>query len=256
MQWKEELALARRAAEAAGDVLKARMHDEKAVLSDAGRDIKLQADRDAEAVILEILKEGPHPVLAEESGEHGDWDDDALFWVVDPLDGTANYFRGIPVCAVSIGLCRGNHTVLGIILDFNRDEIFEGIVGEGAWLNGKPMRVSTVTDPKQGFLGTGFPSNYNLNSDRFGETLRLLKQYKKVRMTGSAAITLAYVACGRFDVYLEESILLWDIAAGVALIEAAGGIVTVDKVDGPDWSRRAICGANEAILAPIMSMRD
>lgn len=253
MKWKYEFELAREAAKTAGGLLQEWAGKEKAVLSEDGRDVKLQADRDAEAAILEILQRGSHPVLAEESGETGEWSGDTPFWVVDPLDGTANYFRGIPSCAVSIGLCCGEQAVLGIVLDFNRDEIFEGVVGEGAWLNGAPMKVATVTDPKQGFLGTGFPVNLDLDDQHMRRTLGLMRQYKKVRMTGSAAITLANVACGRFDAYLEENMFLWDIAAGLALIEAAGGVTHVSQSGDKPWMRRAICGSCPEIIAPLMA---
>lgn len=252
MQWKDELELAKRAALKAGALLQEWSAGDKAVLSDAGRDVKLQADRDAEAAVIAVLRESAHPILAEESGEHGDWDGDTPFWVVDPLDGTANYFRGVPSCAVSIGLCRGDTALLGVVYDFNRDDIFEGVVGEGAWHNGAPMRVAEVKEPKQGFIGTGFPTNYEMSDDNLTKSMKILRQYKKIRMPGSAALALAYVAKGWFDVYLEESILLWDVAAGIALIEAAGGVVHADRIPGPDWALRVVCGSCDEMLAPIL----
>ncbi|MDP7640031.1 MAG: inositol monophosphatase family protein, partial [Candidatus Hydrogenedentes bacterium] len=156
MTWSTELELAVVAAKAAGSLLLEAARRPVTILSEEKNDTKLQVDRDAEALILDLLAPSGHPVLAEESGEHG-LTEGAPFWVVDPLDGTLNFSRGIPMCCVSIALCVPDAPVLGVIYDFNRDECFMGGEGLGAWLNAKPMSVSPTDQPKNAVLATGFP---------------------------------------------------------------------------------------------------
>lgn len=247
MQLAAELSLAEAAAREAGALLRAHMQSEQTVLCQEGRDIKLQADRDAEAIILSRLASSGHAVLAEESGEHGDLNEESLSWIVDPLDGTFNYSREIPVCAVSIGLCRGRTPLLGVIYDFNRDELFSGVVGEGAWLNGKPMRVSTETVTSQAVLCTGVPSRSNFSEASLLEFIHRIKNFKKVRLIGSAAVMLAYVACGRADAYMENEIMWWDVAGGLAIVQAAGGWTELKDSPSIPWGCRVRCAGNAAV---------
>lgn len=247
MELEQELKLAELAAREAGTLLRERMRRDQTVLSQIGRDIKLQADRDAEAIILDRLAPLGHAVLAEESGAHGKLDDANLNWVVDPLDGTFNYSRQIPICAVSIGLCRGRKPLLGVIYDFNTDELFSGVVGEGAWLNGKPMRVSGVAETAQAVLCTGVPARTNFSTEALTEYVHRIKSFKKVRLIGSAAVMLAYVACGRADAYLENDIMWWDVAAGLALVQAAGGWTELIESDHMEWGCRVRCAANRLL---------
>jgi len=213
-------------------------------LSEIGRDIKLQADQDAESIILKALAETGYSVLAEESGEHGLLEGDDPYWVVDPLDGTMNFNRGLPECCVSIALCQGQDPVMGVIYDFNRDECFQGIVGEGAWLNDAPMSVSGISERSQAVLCTGFPTHRSFDSDSLEEFIRSAQDFKKVRMLGTAALMVAYVACGRADAYLEDSIMLWDVAAGIALVRAAGGYAEMKPSPRKKWGRIVRCGSH------------
>jgi len=245
--WHAELELAVRAAVAAGELLRQIFTKTQTVLADTGHDIKLQADRDAEAVILKVLRVSPYPVVAEESGEHGDLRAGGPFWVVDPLDGTANFSRGVPQCCVSIALSRPDDPILGVIHDFNRDELFTGIVGAGAWHNGRPMAVSAVTHPKDGILSTGFPADFDFDDAGTRQMADQLRKFKKVRMIGSAALAMAYVACGRFDAYFEINTRFWDIAAGAALVKAAGGDVEITSTDKGTWARHVRGAANRSI---------
>lgn len=248
MDWSEELQLAKGAALAAGALLSDRLNVAKTVLKEEGRDIKLQADRDAEAVILNILSESSYNVLAEESGEHGDLTGDAPFWIVDPLDGTMNFSRGIPLCCVSIALCQGENPVLGVVYDFNRDECFTGIVGEGAWLNDDPMRVSVIKEAAKGILTTGFPVRFSFEDEEsFREYMEAARRFKKVRLIGTAALAAAWVACGRVDAYGENNVMFWDVAAGVALIKAAGGMCELKPGDASKWACRIRAASNETI---------
>ncbi len=250
MNGRDELDLATRAARQAGAMLREAMRRDKQVLSATGRDIKLQADRDAEAVILDVLRDSQFNVLAEESGEHGALDGGAPFWIVDPLDGTMNFSRGIPLCCVSIALSRIGEPILGVIYDFNMDELYTGIVGEGAWLNGEAMAVSGIDDASKAVLATGFPVNFAYDEAGLQAYLAMVTRFKKVRKFGTAALSLAYVACGRADAYAEDDIMFWDVAAGVALVKAAGGYARVAPSPTLKWARRVRCASRERIWEP------
>jgi len=250
MRWQAELDLATRAARAAGTLLHDAFDQDKRVLSAEGRDIKLQADRDAEAAIIEVLGESDYNILAEESGEHGELGGGAPFWIVDPLDGTMNFSRGIPLCCVSIALSRPDDPFLGVVYDFNRDDRFAGVVGEGAWWNGQPMAVSGVAEAEQAILSSGFPVNFTYDDAGLREYTDMMRRFKKIRLFGTAALSLANVACGRVDAYAEDDIMYWDIAAGYALVAAAGGYVDMQPSGRIKWARRVRCAAREAIWKP------
>lgn len=215
------------------------------VLSEAAHDIKLEADRLAEARILQILRDGlPLPVLTEESGEHGDIDGASRLWVVDPLDGTFNYSRGMPMCCSSVGLWAGDRPVLGAIYNFFHDELFTGIVGQGAWLNGKPITVSGVRDVAKASLATGFPHHQDFNDEPLRAFIRQVQSCKKIRMLGSAALMGAYVACGWLDAYAEDDIWLWDVAAAAAIGQAAGAVLTIRPGQAGRWAREVVLAAS------------
>ena len=227
-----EIAIA--AAKEASDALSARDENWQQVNANQGKDVKLEADLNAEKIILKHLNKTDVQVLSEEAGWVNANESDAA-WVVDPLDGTYNYLRGFPVSCVSIALVQGDRRILGVIYDFNRDEMFSGIVGVGATLNGQEMKVSTIDKKSDAVLMTGFPVRRDFSDEAMVEFASDLGQWKKVRMIGSAALALAYVAAGRADVYREENTMPWDVAAGCALIEASGGKVLMDgnTKDGP-----------------------
>jgi len=212
------------------------------------RDIKLVADQMSENLILGELREATGiPAFAEETGRHGSEHVNGLLWVVDPLDGTVNYSRSIPQCCVSIALLQHDVPVVGAIYDFIRDEMFTGIVGAGAWLNARVINVSQIDQRGHAILATGLPSRRDFSPEalsRFGQSLA---GWQKVRMFGSAALSLAYVASGRVDAYWEESIMPWDIAAGHAIVEAAGGAIRTSQAKN-DGSVDVI-GANPRLLA-------
>jgi myo-inositol-1(or 4)-monophosphatase len=247
MSWDQELALAKQAALEAGHALLAWSSGDKQVLSQEGRDIKTLADQDAERIILARLGGSGYPILAEESGATGILEGDGPFWVVDPLDGTLNFKRGFPLCSVSIALMRGRTPLLGVVYDFFRDECFAGVPGQGATLNDAPLRVSGVTDPKQGVLVTGFPTKSDHSEAGVRAVIERIQRFKKVRMLGSAALMLAYVAAGRADAYAEDDIMLWDIAAGLALVQAAGGYSDLRESDRVEWGVHIRCAANEGL---------
>lgn len=221
----ELLSIADRLARDAGEALKAHRAEWAVIAAEQGREVKIDADERAEAMILSALERAaPFPVISEEAG----WvraGESRYVWAVDPLDGSVNYLRGYPHCAVSIALLDGGAPVLGIVDCFAVGERFTGLVGTGAWLNGAPMRVSDIADPASGILQTGVPSRASPESMDLFESR--LKTWRKVRMIGSAASALAYVAAGRAEAYRESGSMIWDVAAGCALVRAAGGIFDI-----------------------------
>jgi len=249
MKWQKELELAKTAAKTAGNLLRELQRKPAHILNADGRDLKLHADRESEKVIIQGLKAASsYMILAEESGEHGSLDSDTAMWIVDPLDGTINFSRGMSLSCVSIALWRQNHPVLGVVYDFNRDELFSGIVGEGAWCNDETVVVSNVTNTNKAILTTGFPVNRDFESASIRDFLNSIQEFKKIRLLGSAALSLAYVACGRVDAYTEEDIMLWDVAAGIALVMAAGGWVEIKNSSRKKWARHVRCAANAEIF--------
>jgi myo-inositol-1(or 4)-monophosphatase len=190
-----------------------------------------EMDQRAEALILERLR-GAFPedaILAEELGAAGGRS--GRRWLVDPLDGTTNYAHGLPIFGVSIALEAARRLVLGVVYDPSRDEMFVGERGVGATLNDAPIRVSATPSVDASLLVTGFPYNIRETADtNLREYAAFSVRARAVRRLGSAAIDLAYVACGRFDAYWELRLGAWDVAAGAVLVEEAGGRVT--GIDG------------------------
>lgn len=232
---KDLLGVAEAAAAEAGAALRAHRAAWAVIEAEQGREVKIGADKRAEALILAALdKAAPFPVISEEAGWVGGGDRSAGYvWAVDPLDGSVNYLRDYPHCAVSIALLDGGAPVLGVVDCFVVGERFTGVVGEGAWLNGAPMRVSQIADPASGILQTGVPSRASADSMKLFEAR--LSSWRKVRMIGSAASALAYVAAGRAEAYRESGSMIWDVAAGCALVRAAGGEFHIggDRLDQP-----------------------
>ncbi|MCB9231302.1 MAG: inositol monophosphatase [Bacteroidia bacterium] len=148
-------------------------------------------------------------------------------WIIDPLDGTTNFVHGVPQYSISLALQYEEETILGIVYDVARDELFMAQKGKGAFLNGSPIHVSDCPNLGSALMATGFPYN---KSDRNTVLLAvlydILQQVQAIRRFGSAALDMAWVACGRFDGYYETTLNPWDIAAGILLVEEAGGRVT------------------------------
>ena len=248
VDWSKEREVAEGAAIAAAKHLRQAMTLPPEILCDAGRDVKLQADRDAEAIILDRLSETGYAVLAEERGMQGTWDPNEPIWVVDPLDGTFNFSRRIPACCVSIALMRGDTALLGVTYDFNGNEMFEAVAGQGAYLNGQRIAVAAPRPKSQAVLATGFSAHRNDDTVSVSEYIRYFIPYKKVRIIGSAALAMAYVACGRFDAYVDDGAMLWDVAAGISLVAEAGGHVECVPSDRKPWGRVTRVAANQGLL--------
>jgi myo-inositol-1(or 4)-monophosphatase len=249
------LDLATRAAARAGEALRTHRDDWSGIEAVQGREVKIAADKQAEALILDLItRESSLPILSEEAGWVGDHLKDGvdkLAWAIDPLDGSVNYIKGYPHCAVSIALMQGARPVLGLVDCFLLGERFAGIVGRGATLNGKPIRVSSVTEPSQGILNTGIPARAATEKASFTRFMEEILVWRKVRMIGSAAAALANVACGRADAYRESGAMLWDVAAGCALVEAAGGKA---RLEGAALDQPLIVTASNAALAARLGL--
>jgi len=213
----------------AGSILVDRLGRALQVSNKGDIDLVTEADLASEKLIIERIKSHypRHAILAEESGASefvagtGEWK-----WIIDPLDGTTNYAHGYPCFCVSIGLERAGTLEIAAIYDPMRDEMFAAERGQGATLNGRRMRVSDVDDLNRAMLCTGFPYNVRERPNFARDFANFTMEAQAVRRDGSAAIDLAYIACGRFDGFWEDGLNAWDVAAGVLLIEEAGGMVT------------------------------
>lgn len=222
------LALAEAAAAEAGAALLANRAGWSVIEAEEGREVKIEADKHAERLILDaISKASPYPIISEEAGwVRAQKAGERFVWAIDPLDGSVNYLRGYPHCAVSIALLDQGEPVLGVVDCFVLAERFCGAVGQGARLNGRTISVSTISEPGQGILQTGVPSRASPESMKLFE--ERLSTWRKVRMIGSAATALAYVAAGRAEAYRESGSMIWDVAAGCALVKAAGGVIRIE----------------------------
>lgn len=148
-------------------------------------------------------------------------------WVIDPLDGTTNFLHDVPIWCISVALCHKNKAVIGIIYDPNKDEMFVASRGNGSFLNGKRIQTSTRSILMDSLLVTGFPYDDFGREEQYIELFRsLMKKTRGIRRLGSAALDLAWVACGRFEAFYEYGLNPWDVAAGVILVEEAGGDVS------------------------------
>jgi len=220
-------------------------------------DLVTEADLASEALIIERVKSyyPKHSILAEESGEAIVLGGDTTWkWIIDPLDGTTNYAHGYPCFCVTIALEHNGEIVIGVTFDPTRNELFAAERGRGASLNNKPIHVSETEELGNSLIVTGFP--YDLKGrDNFSQHLTdMLLRSRGVRRDGSAAIDMAYVACGRFDGFWEEGLHAWDVAAGTLLIEEAGG--QVSYYDGSKFSIYAppICASNGLIHSVMLEV--
>ena len=216
----------------AGRVLVDRLGRALQISNKGDIDLVTEADVASEKLIIERIKSHypRHAILAEESGAtdgvdvvrgRSEWK-----WIIDPLDGTTNYAHRYPCFCVSIAFERDGELELGVIYDPTRDEMFAAERGQGATLNERLMKVSEVNELNSAMLCTGFPYNVRERPDFTRLFANFTMEAQAVRRDGSASLDLAYLACGRFDGFWEEGLNPWDIAAGVLLIEEAGGRVT------------------------------
>tara|TARA_B100001287_G_scaffold273212_1_gene276249 strand:+ start:510 stop:1259 length:750 start_codon:yes stop_codon:yes gene_type:complete len=232
VNFDKEIEIAIKAAKSAGKFLNEDKNNLNLKIKSNPKDTKLMADIKSEKLILDILNsESNYPVLAEETGKSSE-NLGEVFWVVDPLDGTANYNRNIPICCVSIGLVKNMKPLIGVIFDFNNDDIFIGDnINKLARLNNEDIKVSDIQNRTDGVLITGLPFNTDYSDNALKTLISDMQTWKKVRMIGSAAMASCYVASGKAELYQEKGIYLWDIIAGAAIVESAGGKAEINNIN-------------------------
>ena len=222
---RPHVTIAARAARSAGNVILRYMNriDGLNIVEKQQMDFVSEVDKLAEAEIIKELRRAypDHAILAEESGAIGKG---PLTWVIDPLDGTHNYLRGIPHFSVSIALLEKGVPIHAVVFDPLRDELYTASKGDGAYINDRRMRVSKRENLGGAMIATGFPFRQREHLvPQLDMTRAILGQAEDIRRSGSAALDLAYVAAGRYDGYFEIGLKPWDMAAGVLLVHEAGG---------------------------------
>jgi len=242
------LSIAIQIAKQAGKFLRLGIERTQQIKFQNDRDVKLQADEDSENFIRQVSPKATNfPIAGEEQGgDPGLLDRNEPYSVIDPLDGTGNYLRKFPICCVGIGPMQGIEPVLGVILDFSNHDTYSDIVGEYFYFNGKKTSPRWADKISNASLLTGFPCNCDLSTSELTDFFTNLQKFKKVRMKGSAAMAMTYVASGCADVYYEKSTNLWDIAGGIALIKAAGGRYAITNVGTKEPFSYDICISGNA----------
>lgn len=221
-----DLSLAVDAARAAAEVIREGFHHTTAVSMKGEVDPVTAVDEEAERAIFEVLTRARpgDALLGEESGG-SDWRSGRV-WIVDPLDGTVNFVHGIPHVSVSVALWIDGAPSDAVVVDVTREEEFTASAGDGARLNGRTMRVSECGRLDDAMVATGFPYDRRRHARTYADLVaRVLERSQGIRRIGSAALDMAWVACGRFDAYWEFGLKPWDSAAGALLVTEAGGRV-------------------------------
>ncbi len=215
-----------------------------------------EADLASEKLIIERIRSHypKHAILAEESGAATLNGESAWKWIIDPLDGTTNYAHGYPCFCVTLALEHDGEIVLGATFDPTRDELFAAERGNGATLNGRRISVSETENLSDALLVTGFPYDARERDNFAGHFTEFTHKSRGIRRDGSAAIDMAYVACGRFDGFWEEGLHAWDVAAGVLLIEEAGGRVSYYDDSKFSIYQPPICASNNLIHAKMLEI--
>ena len=230
MDESHALVVAEEAARQAGEVLRSYFRHLAGVEHKGPREVVTEADRRAEARIIALIRQAfPADLILAEESYRGLTDEKIIeerrVWFIDPLDGTTNFVYGLPVYAVSIALFDRGRPVLGVVYDPSADELFSAARGEGARGNGRPIRVSSCFRFAEALLATGFPYERN-GGDNLDHVTNIVPRIRDLRRMGSAALDLCYVASGRLDGFWEYGLRPWDFAAGLLIVEEAGGKVT------------------------------
>lgn len=245
------------AAFAGGEVLR-RLYDTPVKIKHKGRiDLVTEADLAAEQAVLKVLRKSPieATVVAEESAADFKEPPTGPAWIIDPLDGTTNFAHAYPWFAVSIGYMEGGVCRAGVIYNPIQEDFFCAAAGAGAWLNGRPIKVSRAKTLEKSLLATGFPYSIEEKADEVVAALkRMLLRCQGVRRAGAAALDLAYVACGRLDGFWEINLKPWDTAAGAVLVQEAGG--RLSDFAGRDFSpfQPELLASNELIHQAMLEV--
>jgi myo-inositol-1(or 4)-monophosphatase len=213
-------------------------------------------DKSSEKLILKAIRSRfpGHSILAEESGQAGS-SRSRYCWFVDPLDGTTNYTHAFPFYAVSIALYESGSPVCAAVYDPVSSEMFSAQRGKGAYLNNKKIKISNIRSIERSLLATGFPYKFGRQMRRnLGNFKRAMLRSQAVRRAGSAALDLCYVACGRFDAFWEIDLHPWDSAAGIMILQEAGGRVTTFKGARYDPFENELCATNKYVHAQLLKV--
>lgn len=248
-----------RAARAAAVVIRNQAGPLNDVRAKGKNDFVTETDEKAQAAALETLREAfpEDPVLAEE-GHAPDAIPagvDGRRWIVDPLDGTTNFMHQVPPYAVSVALQEDDAIVVGVVLDVSHEELFTAVAGHGLQVNGRPASVSGTEGFGDAFLATGFPYRRFEHTEIYLDVLGdILPDARSVRRHGSAAIDLAWTACGRFDGFFETGLQAWDVAAGILLVREGGGRVTNyhDTAGLTPLFDQQVCATNGRVHEPLL----
>ena len=257
------LNIAVRAARTAGNLIARNIGQSQLTVEEKNKDdLVTNIDKECEQTIARILLTAyrNHCVLGEESTANGTVlgnPDSEYQWIIDPIDGTTNFVTGIPHSAVSIALRHNGITEVGVVFDPMLNEMFTAVRGEGAFLNERRIRVGSRTSLDGAIIGTAFPVRYRERMLPYLELFgKLINNCADIRRMGSASLDLCYVACGRFDGYLEQGLKIWDFAAGDLIIREAGGIVT-DFMGEPGYAKSGnLVAGNPKVLRNLLKVCD
>lgn len=215
-------------------------------------DVVTEVDRISERMLIDYITDNypTHSIVSEETGEHI-VENSEYCWVIDPLDGTANYSTGLPVFSISVALQKNGENVLGIVYAPYLNELFHSVKGEGAFLNGDRIRVSECRNLGEATVATGFPVDRTVNPDNNIDVVsRVLPEVRALRRLGSAAIDICYVAAGILDGYWEMNLHQWDVAAAELILQEAGGLSEYYRFD----RNISIAAASPGIMKPLLSL--
>ncbi len=217
-------------------------------------DLVTHVDKESEARIREVILSSypDHTVLGEEGGQPGG--EARARWIVDPLDGTLNYAHGFPFYCVSIALEIDGTVEVGVVLDTVRNELFTAVRGEGAYLNGAPIAVTREANLQNAMLATGFAYDPEAVSENLEVFKRVMPHVRAIRRPGAAALDLCYVACGRLDAFWELNLNPWDVAAGMLVIQEAGGTVTGGGGEPYRLSEKVVVASNGHLHGKLVSL--
>ncbi len=253
--YKNYLAVAVGAARHSGKIFKANFGKPKHIKQKAGnyRDLVTEIDSKIEmAIKKEIFSHFPgHKILGEEFGWAGENGQGQLSWIIDPIDGTTNFIQGIPMCCISLALWKNNRPLLGVIYNPVTEQLYSAIKGQGAYLNGEKNTVSKIKNLKNAFGGVGWGRDVNLGAQILPY---FLKTTKKIRVLGSAAWELTRVASGEYDFFIQGSVKIWDIAAGLLIVQEAGGKITDWRGKAPVLTTAQLLASNKAVHKEILKL--
>jgi myo-inositol-1(or 4)-monophosphatase len=253
---KDLKTLAIEAAHQAGKLLRENFRQGHSFALKSGfRDLVTEFDRRAEEIIVSLIqKEFPQHSILTEEGSVSPKDTASYQWIIDPIDGTTNFAHGFPFFAVSIALYYEGEPVVGVVYNPIHDELFVAEAGQGAWLNGQPIRVSHVETLQESFVMTGFPYDERLIPKHLAWWERFARETQTLRRMGSSALAMSYLAAGRADGYWELDLKPWDMAAAALIVREAGGTVTDLRGNKLDLSSGEVLASNGKIHAQMIKI--